>query len=256
MTGDDSKRPNEGPSGEPNGDGRERSGDGRPDEPDRRNEDGPPDERRGRLVERADGEGYDYKPPEMSRRAVAKWLAGISGTAAVGSIAVSAISALSDAGVGSGRGTSYKTVYVKGTHLVNENGNRLTVGDALPAGKGNERVVLPEKKNGKPLKTSSAPTLLLRFSEGEYQTPTKLDWTVKGYAAYSMVCTHEGCLVSGRDGKNLHCPCHNSEYNPLEGAKVIGGPAPRPLPQLPIGVSTKGELLVATGPFEAPIGPQ
>jgi rieske iron-sulfur protein len=237
MTGDDSKRPDEEPSDESNGN--ERS-----------------DERQGRLVERDDGKGYDYKPPEMSRRAVAKWLAGISGAAAVGSIAVSAISALSDAGIGSGRGTSYKTVYVKGTHLVDENGDRLSTGDALPPGKGKERVVLPEKKKGTPLETSDAPTLLLRFSEGQYQKPTDLDWTVNGYAAYSMVCTHEGCLVSQREGDDLHCPCHNSLYNPLKGAEVIGGPAPRPLPQLPIGVSKNGDLLVATGPFEAPIGPQ
>ncbi len=213
-------------------------------------ENGVPDERQGRLVEREEG-GYEYQPPEMSRRAVATWLAGIGGAAAVGSIAVSAVAALSGAGVG----TTRKNVYVKGTHLVDKEGKRIGI-DALKAGSGKEKVVVPEAKKGEPLKTGDAPTLLLRFDESKYKKPTHTDWTVKGYVAYSMVCTHEGCLVSGRDGDNLHCPCHNSEYNPLEGAKVTGGPAPRALPQLPIGVSKKGNLLVATGPFDGPIGPQ
>ncbi|WP_190303856.1 ubiquinol-cytochrome c reductase iron-sulfur subunit [Haladaptatus sp. R4] len=213
-------------------------------------------EREGTLVKRADGDGYEYHPPEMSRRTVAKWLAAVGGGVAIGSIGVSTIGAISDAGVGAGRGSSYKTVYVKGTHLVDKNGARLNANNALPSGSGKERVVLPELRSGKPLKTSAAPTLLLRFPEGKYTKPTHTDWTADGYVAYSMVCTHEGCLVSERSGENLHCPCHNSIYDPLKGAEVLSGPAPRPLPQLPIGISTKGHLLVATGPFDAPIGPQ
>ena len=39
-----------------------------------------------------------------------------------------------------------------------------------------------------------------------------------------------------------------------EGARVVFGPATRPLPQLPIGVDSQG-FLIATGPFQEPVGP-
>jgi len=220
--------------------------DGRPD----------PDAERGHLEEREDGDGYRYTPPATTRRNVAKLFLGASGVAAIGTFAVSAITGLSDAGFGASS-YDYTNIYVKGTHLVDETGKRIDASSALPAGQGKERIVLPEKSKGVPLKIKDAVTLLLRFDENQYKPPTLVGGTADGYVAYSMVCTHEGCLVSGRLGENLHCPCHNSEYNPLEGAKVVGGPAPRPLPQLPIGVNqANGKLLLATGPFEAPIGPQ
>ena len=50
----------------------------------------------------------------------------------------------------------------------------------------------------------------------------------------------------------LQCPCHQSQYDPRHGAKVVGGPAPRPLPALPLKLSN-GVLNVA-GPFTARIG--
>lgn len=210
-----------------------------------------PEETQGSLVERDDG-GAWYKPPEMSRREVAKWLMAQSGSAAIGSIAISSVRGLSDAGLGV---LQAERVYVKGTYLVNRNGDRLQIDGTLPRGEGKKMLVIPER-NGEPVKTSDATTLLLRYSEDVYKKPTDLSGTANGYVAYSMVCTHAGCLVSGRSGENLHCPCHASEFAPREGAKVVGGPAGRPLPQLPIGVSENGELLVATGPFEGPIGPK
>ena len=218
----------------------------------------PGDVDRGTLTEREDGDGYLYTPPEVSRRNVAKLFVGASAAATLGTFAVSALTGLSDAGLVSNQGSlTYKNIYVKGTYLVDKEGKRLNAKDALPAGQGKELVVLPEQKKGVPLEAPEAVTLLLRFDEKQYKPPTNVDGTADGYVAYSMVCTHEGCLVSGRLGDDLHCPCHNSVYNPLEGAKVVGGPAPRPLPQLPIGVNQgDGNLLLATGPFEGPIGPQ
>lgn len=207
----------------------------------------------GTLTEREDGDGLWYEPPETKRRDAMKWLGGIAGGVSVGSIVVAAIGALSDAGLADvGQGSK---VYVKGTHLVDKKGNRIHV-DALPRGSGKKMLVLPELKKGKPLKTKKATTLLLRFTEDDFKKPTKLDWTAKGYVAYSMVCTHAGCLVEGRLDGHLHCPCHGSKYEATAGAKVVGGPAPRALPQLPIGVSKSGNLLVATGSFEGPIGPK
>ncbi|MFB6179816.1 MAG: ubiquinol-cytochrome c reductase iron-sulfur subunit [Halorientalis sp.] len=215
------------------------------------------DETAGTLVPRTDGDGAWYQPPEPTRRNVAKWLVGISGLASIGSIAVSAVTGLGEAGLATGPSQlNYKTIYVKGTHLVDKNGNRLKASSTLPAGQGKEQTVLPEMKGGGALQVSEAVTLLLRFDQTKFESPTNVGGTADGYVAYSGVCTHEGCIVSGREGTDLHCPCHNSVYNPLKGATVVSGPAPRALPQLPIGVSTSGDLLVATGPFSGPIGPQ
>ena len=38
------------------------------------------------------------------------------------------------------------------------------------------------------------------------------------------------------------------------GAQILFGPAPRPLPQLPIGVDADG-FLIATSDFHEPVGP-
>ena len=60
--------------------------------------------------------------------------------------------------------------------------------------------------------------------------PTK--GTVK---AFSAICTHQGCTVAPA-GAQLHCPCHGSIYNASTGA-VTQGPAPAPLPAVPVKVS-------------------
>ncbi|MFB6197868.1 MAG: ubiquinol-cytochrome c reductase iron-sulfur subunit, partial [Halobacteriaceae archaeon] len=43
-----------------------------------------------------------------------------------------------------------------------------------------------------------------------------------------------------------HCPCHVAEFDPYEGAKVLAGPAPRPLPQIGVMVNDNGELELTT----------
>jgi ubiquinol-cytochrome c reductase iron-sulfur subunit len=74
--------------------------------------------------------------------------------------------------------------------------------------------------------------------------------------AYSKVCTHVGCPVALYDDQSHHllCPCHQSTFDIANGAKVIFGPAKRPLPQLPITVDADG-YLVATSDFAEPVGP-
>lgn len=57
----------------------------------------------------------------------------------------------------------------------------------------------------------------------------------KGYIALSRVCTHLGCLVNyNEEEKRLVCPCHAGVFD-LEG-RVLSGPPPRPLQQLPLKV--------------------
>ncbi len=53
--------------------------------------------------------------------------------------------------------------------------------------------------------------------------------------AFSAICTHQGCTVAPA-GKKLDCPCHGSVYNATTGA-VMSGPAPKPLPKVPVHVA-------------------
>jgi rieske iron-sulfur protein len=72
-----------------------------------------------------------------------------------------------------------------------------------------------------------------------------------GVVAYSAVCTHTGCEVGAflGDEHALFCDCHQSKFNALDRGQVLDGPAPRPLPALPLRV-VEGRLEVA-GPFTA-----
>jgi rieske iron-sulfur protein len=76
-----------------------------------------------------------------------------------------------------------------------------------------------------------------------------------GVVAYSGVCTHQGCPVNmwSTEHAAFYCSCHGSIYNPKDGAEVLGGPAPRALPALPLK-SADGVLLVASG-FTGAVGP-
>ncbi|MGA8371566.1 MAG: Rieske 2Fe-2S domain-containing protein [Acidimicrobiales bacterium] len=88
------------------------------------------------------------------------------------------------------------------------------------------------------------------------QSPGRSDWTARGYVAYSKMCTHLGCPVGlyQEQTVELVCPCHQSIFNVLAGAVPEFGPAPRPLPQLPIMVDDNGNL-AAQGGFNQPVGP-
>jgi ubiquinol-cytochrome c reductase iron-sulfur subunit len=65
-----------------------------------------------------------------------------------------------------------------------------------------------------------------------------------------------GCPVALYEQRTHHllCPCHQSTFDISDGAKVIFGPADRPLPQLPITVDSEG-YLVAQSDFHEPVGP-
>jgi ubiquinol-cytochrome c reductase iron-sulfur subunit len=77
-----------------------------------------------------------------------------------------------------------------------------------------------------------------------------------GYLAFSKICTHAGCPVAlyREASHELYCPCHQSRFDVLNGAKNVSGPAPRPLPRLIVAVDAEG-YLVASGDFDAPVGP-
>jgi rieske iron-sulfur protein len=56
------------------------------------------------------------------------------------------------------------------------------------------------------------------------------------------------------DRQILECPCHNSQYDPKAGARLISGPSPRGLAALPLRIAD-GKLAVAR-PFIGRLGIQ
>jgi ubiquinol-cytochrome c reductase iron-sulfur subunit len=86
--------------------------------------------------------------------------------------------------------------------------------------------------------------------------PGKTSWGVQGYVAYSKLCTHLGCPVGlyQERTQQLVCPCHQSIFDVNAGCIPQFGPAPRPLPQLPITVDPTGQMR-ANGSFDQAVGP-
>jgi ubiquinol-cytochrome c reductase iron-sulfur subunit len=98
----------------------------------------------------------------------------------------------------------------------------------------------------------------LQFTSANHAVPNKVveNWTVDNIVAYSKICTHVGCPAALYEQTTHHilCPCHQSTFDATQGARVIFGPATRPLPQLPVGVDSQG-YLIALGDFQEPVGP-
>lgn len=179
---------------------------------------------------------------ELKRRDYAKLLATVGGLTAVGGIAapVAGLTRVFD--------QKYRgPVYEEGIPLVDEAGERIVEDRIAP---GEQLTVFPEPRPG----IEDAPTVLVRFEESAYSDQVRDEYTVGGYAAFSKVCTHAGCMVADRDGDVLVCPCHSGRFDPVTGAQVVGGPPPRSLPQLPITFSGDGHL-VAMGDFQGSVGP-
>ncbi len=82
------------------------------------------------------------------------------------------------------------------------------------------------------------------------------DWSVDGIICYSKICSHVGCPISLYERTTHHvlCPCHQSTFDLADSAKVVFGPAARPLPQLALAVDSEG-FLVAQSDFTEPVGP-
>jgi ubiquinol-cytochrome c reductase iron-sulfur subunit len=101
-------------------------------------------------------------------------------------------------------------------------------------------------------------TLLIHYrqDQGFEPRPGREDWTVEDIVAYSKLCTHVGCPVGLYQAALglLLCPCHQSTFDVMEGARPVFGPAARSLPQLPLDLDDEG-FIIATGDFSSPVGP-
>ena len=151
-----------------------------------------------------------------------------------------------------------KTTWKAGTHLVTDPGNRRIKASDLEVGAVAQ--VLPEIEDPEHRKLSDIgkdAVLLIRLRPEEFNLEAdRLAMTHEGIIAFSKICSHMGCAVAlyEQQTKHLLCPCHQSTFDVTRAAKVIFGPAARPLPQLDITVDSEG-YLVARNPFSEPVGP-
>ncbi|ODU65564.1 MAG: ubiquinol-cytochrome C reductase [Micrococcales bacterium 70-64] len=150
------------------------------------------------------------------------------------------------------------TMWKKGTRLTRDpsgtpiKASEVTLGSAfhvIPEGLNESEHKLEEK--------AKAAVLLMRLKPQDlHVSQGREDWNYNGIVAYSKICTHVGCPVALYEQQTHHllCPCHQSQFDITQEAKVIFGPAKRPLPQLPITVDSEG-YLVAQSDFTEPVGP-
>lgn len=142
----------------------------------------------------------------------------------------------------------FSTAWRPGVRLVTADGAPITR-DALQGG--GIIVAFPEGH----LEAADSQVALLHLT-GVTPQPGRESWSPEGFFAYSRVCTHAGCAVAQYEdeAQRLLCPCHQSSFDLLDGARPVGGPAGRPLPQLPLAIDASG-YLVAQRDFTGPIGP-
>jgi ubiquinol-cytochrome c reductase iron-sulfur subunit len=146
----------------------------------------------------------------------------------------------------------------RGRLLVDEQ-NRPLVADDLDTG-----TFYTAFPAGADKKAIGSPLILVRLDPRELRLPPGRErWAPEGIVAYSKVCTHAGCAIAlyrnplfppSEPTRALVCPCHYSTFDPAAGAKVVFGPAGRPLPQLPLAIRPDRRL-VAAGGYSGPPGP-
>ncbi len=151
--------------------------------------------------------------------------------------------------------------------LVYSDWRRVSPGDLLPGG---VTTVFPgvrepgfDGKDG--VNSASSPALVIRLRPGQVVKARKgqadYGWPADKpeYVAFSKICTHAGCPASlyEQQTTRLLCPCHQSQFEVLEDAKPVFGPATRSLPKLPLDVVVENgvQFFVARHDFNEPIGP-
>ena len=104
---------------------------------------------------------------------------------------------------------------------------------------------------------AKASTIVVRMKPNDITASKgRENWGVEGILCYSKICTHVGCPISLYERTTHHvlCPCHQSTFDLADSAKVVFGPAARPLPQLKLGIDSEG-YLIARGDFDESVGP-
>ncbi len=126
-------------------------------------------------------------------------------------------------------------------------GQLITLTD-LPAG-GPPLTAYPMDPTAKVVRDDSRlnQILLVRLDPKSLNGDTR-ERAADGIVAYSAVCTHTGCDAWDWQpaSSTIKCPCHFSEFDLKESARVLNGPAPRRLPALPLKI-VDGAPTVAGG---------
>lgn len=168
--------------------------------------------------------------------------------AAMGAILLFPLRSLTDKGPKAGT-SLYTTGWFKGSLLLREDGTPVHLSDMDVGG---ALTVFPENSTD----PENDQTMLIRPASVPVGPPDKRSWSPAGFLAFSKVCTHAGCPVGQYEAQyqKLLCPCHESTFDVLNACSVVFGPAPRPLPQLPLTVDSSGYLRAAAS-YGEPIGP-
>jgi ubiquinol-cytochrome c reductase iron-sulfur subunit len=160
------------------------------------------------------------------------------------------------------------TVWEKGMRVVRDvvgtplRPGDMEIGDLI---NGEPEIVFATNDEGEPVlegvplqiaKAKGSVVVVRMLPEENHPAPGRENWAVDGILCYSKICTHVGCPISLYEKKTHHllCPCHQSTFDLADAAKVVFGPAARPLPQLPLMVDDEG-YLVAQSDFKEPVGP-
>jgi Rieske Fe-S protein len=139
--------------------------------------------------------------------------------------------------------------------LAGEKRGQVVKADNLPLGGPQVQVYPIDPKSGLVRDASRLNlVILIRLDPSSLSEATRLR-AAEGVVAYSAVCTHQGCPVNmwTSEKKAFVCSCHGSVYDPRNGAQVLAGPAPRPLPSL--GVKLQGNVPVVAAAFSGHVGP-
>ncbi len=182
---------------------------------------------------------------DIQRRKLLGWLAA-GGASLLGAMVVSLFRSLG----GSPNPALYTTVWKRGQRLMTLDNKPVSVNALTP---GSTTIVFPEDSIG----SEKTQTVLVRVDPALLRLPEdRANWAPLGNLAFSRVCTHAGCSVGMYESTThqLMCPCHQSTFDVLRGAEPTGGPAARPLPQLPLYTDSDGNLCAAGG-FTKPPGP-
>ncbi|MCC6378979.1 MAG: (2Fe-2S)-binding protein [Burkholderiales bacterium] len=109
-------------------------------------------------------------------------------------------------------------------------------------------------------KPSAGPATLRREGGGRYQSPGGVG-PGRAVVAFSAICAHKlayptrevSFIRYQRDrsstsaGSVIHCCADHSVYDPVEGARVVSGPAPQPLAAIVLEHDPATDRLAATG---------
>ena len=111
--------------------------------------------------------------------------------------------------------------------------------DALPLG-GPPVTAMPQDAASGTVRDGSRlnQILLVRLDPARLKSDTQ-GRAAQGVVAYSAVCMHAGCdgFAWTAEKQMYKCPCHDSEFDPADAARITGGPATRRYGVIPPGRS-------------------